>query len=155
MVRNLSKGLSLGCVSMVPLYRIKPQFCDSVDCSWFAGDFSGFGGMGVSGLSYLTSLGGVSLVVTFFLRRGGFLTRVNCSVLVVVASSLNSSLKVVVLLVLAAGFLLSLSSLEVTVLFSGGDVFVVVAFVVVLSVLFFGVCLRVVCGLSGFEGGLG
>jgi hypothetical protein len=42
-----------------------------------------------------------------------------------------------------------LSSLEVTVLFSGGDVFVVVAFVVVLSVLFFGVCLRVVCGLSG------
>ncbi len=108
--------------------------------------------MGVSGLSFLTSLGGVSSVVTFFLRRGGFLTRVNCSLLVVVAGSLNSSLRVVVLLVLAAGFL---SSLEVTVLFSGGDVFVVVAFVVVLSVLFFGVCLRVVCGLSGFEGGLG
>jgi hypothetical protein len=76
------------------------------------------------------------------------LTRVNCSLLVVEAGSLNSSLRVVVLLVLAAGFLLSLSSLEVTVLFSGGDVFVVVAFVVVLSVLFFGVCLRVVYGLG-------
>ena len=48
-MRNLSKDLSLGRVSMVPLYRIKPQFCDSVDGSWFAGDFSGFGGMGVSG----------------------------------------------------------------------------------------------------------
>jgi hypothetical protein len=81
-VRNSSKGLSLGGVSMVPLYRIEPQFCDSVDGSWFAGDFSGFGGMGVSGLSFLTSLGGVSSVVTFFLRRGGFLTRVNCSLLV-------------------------------------------------------------------------
>jgi hypothetical protein len=64
---------------MVPLYRIEPQFCDSVDDSWFVGDFSGFGDMGVSGLSFLTSLGGVSSVVTFFLRRGGFLTRVNCS----------------------------------------------------------------------------
>jgi hypothetical protein len=42
--------------------------------------------------------------------------------------------------------------LEVTVLFSGGDVFVVVPFVVVLLILFFGVCSRVVCGLSGFEG---
>ena len=81
-MRNSSKGLSLGGVLMVPLYRIKPQFCDSVDGSWFAGDFSGFGGMGVSGLSFLTSLGGVSSVVTFFLRRGGFLTRVNCSLLV-------------------------------------------------------------------------
>jgi hypothetical protein len=52
--------------------------------------------------------------VTFFLRRGGFLTRVNCSVSVVVAGSLNSSLEVV-LLILAAGFLSLL--LEVTVLF--------------------------------------
>jgi hypothetical protein len=51
--------------------------------------------------------------VTFFLRRGGFLTRVNCSVSVVVSGSLNSSLKVV--LILATGFLSSL--LEVTVLF--------------------------------------
>ncbi len=33
--------------------------------------------MGVSGLSFLTSFGGVSSVVTFFLRRGGFLRRVN------------------------------------------------------------------------------
>jgi hypothetical protein len=32
---------------------------------------------------------------------------------------------------------------------------VVVASVVVSSVVFFGMCLRVVCGLSGFEGGLG
>ncbi len=51
-MRNSSKGLSLGGVSMGPLYQIEPQFCDSVDGSWFAGDFSGFGGMGLSGLSF-------------------------------------------------------------------------------------------------------
>jgi hypothetical protein len=97
---------------MVPLYRIEPQLCDNFDGSWSAGGFSGVGSVGVSGVSFLTCLGGANLVVTFFLRRGGFLTRVNCYVLVVVAGSLNSSLKVV-LLVLAAGFLSS--SLEVTV----------------------------------------
>ncbi len=115
-MRNSSKGLSLGGVSIMPLYRIEPQFCeDSVDgSSWGAFGFSGFGGVGVSSLSVLVSLGGVNSVVTFFLRgRGGFLTRVNCSVLVVAASSLNTSLEVV-LLVLTAGFLLS--SLEVTLL---------------------------------------
>ena len=97
----------------MPLYRIKPQFCeDSVDGSWGAFGFSGFGGVGVSSLSFLASLVGVNLVVTFFVRRGGFLTRVN-SVSVGAAGSFNSSLEVV-LLVLAAGFLLS--SFEVTVL---------------------------------------
>jgi hypothetical protein len=65
---------------MVPLYRIEPQFCDNFDGSWGAGGFSGFGSVGVSGVSFLTCLGGVNSVVTFFLRRGGFLTRVNCSV---------------------------------------------------------------------------
>jgi hypothetical protein len=113
-VRNSSKGLSLGGLLMMPLYRIEPQLCDSVDGSWGTGGFSWFGGVGVLGLSFLASLGGLNSVVTFFMRRGGFLTRVNCSVPVVVASSLNSSLKVV-LLVLAAVFLLL--SLEVTVLF--------------------------------------
>jgi hypothetical protein len=113
-VRNSSKGLSLGGVLMMLLYRIEPQFCDSVDGSWGAGGFSGFDGVGVSGVSFLTCLSVVNSVVTFFLRRGGFLTRVNCSVSVVVAGSLNSSLEVV-LLILAAGFLLLL--LEVTVLF--------------------------------------
>jgi hypothetical protein len=106
--------LSLGGVLMVPLYQIEPQFCDNFDVSWGAGGFSGFGSVSVSGVSFLTCLGGVNLVVTFFLRRGGFLRRVNSSVSVVVAGSLNSSLKVV-LLVLAAAFLSS--SLEVTVLF--------------------------------------
>jgi hypothetical protein len=71
----LPKGLPLGGVSMMPPYRIEPQFCDSVDGSWGAGGFSGFGGLGVSGLSFLASLGGVNSVVTFFLWRGGFLTR--------------------------------------------------------------------------------
>jgi hypothetical protein len=37
---------------MVSLYQIEPQFCDSTNGSWFAGDFSGFGGMGISGLSF-------------------------------------------------------------------------------------------------------
>ncbi len=113
-MRNSSKGLSLGGVSMMPLYRIEPQFCDCFDGSWGVGDLSGFGVVGVSSLSCLASLVGVNLVVTFFVRRGGFLTRVNCSVSVVVAGSLNSSLEVV-LLILAAGFLSLL--LEVTVLF--------------------------------------
>jgi hypothetical protein len=71
--------------------------------------------------------------VTLFLPHGGFLRRVNCSVSVVVAGSLNSLLEVV-LLVLAAGFLSPL--LEVRVLLWGGGVFVVVASVVV-SLVFF------------------
>ena len=116
-MRNSSKGLSLGGVSIMPLYRIEPQFCeDSVDGSswWGAFGFSGFGGVGVSSLSVLASLGGVNSVVTFFLRgRGGFLMRVNLSVSVVATSSLNTSLEVV-LFVLADGFVLLL--VEVTLL---------------------------------------
>ena len=87
-VRNSSKGLPLGGVSMMPLYRIEPQFCDSFDGSWVVGGLSGFGVVGVSSLSFLASLGGVNLMVTFFVRRGGFLTRVN-SVSVVAAGSFN------------------------------------------------------------------
>jgi hypothetical protein len=60
-VRNSSKGLSLGGVSIMPLYRIEPQFCeDSVDGSWGAFGFSEFGGVGVLSLSVLVSLGGVN-----------------------------------------------------------------------------------------------
>jgi hypothetical protein len=49
---------------MILLYRIKPQFCDSVNGSWGAGGFTGFGGVGVSSLSFLASLGFVNSVVT-------------------------------------------------------------------------------------------
>jgi hypothetical protein len=86
-----------------------------------AGGFSWSGGVGISYfLSFLASLGGINSVVTFFLGRGGFLMRVNCSVLVVVTGALSSSLEVV-LLVLVAGFLSS--SLEVRVLLLGGVFF--------------------------------
>ena len=110
---NSSRGLSLGGVSMFPLYRIEPQFGDSVDGSWGAGVFSGYNGVGVPSWSFWASFGGVNSVVTFFLRCGGFFMRMNCSVLVVAACSLNTLLEMV-LLVLAAGFLSS--SLEVIVL---------------------------------------
>ena len=75
-MRNLSRGLSLGGVSMMPLYRIKIKFCDSVNGSWSAGSFSGFGGVGIANFSFLACLGGINSVVTFFLRRGGYLARV-------------------------------------------------------------------------------
>jgi hypothetical protein len=95
----------------IPMYTVHP-YRDVWQLQ--VGFLSGFGSVGVTGLSFLATLGGVNSVVTFFLRRGGFLMRVNCSVSVVVAASLYSLLEVV-LLVLAAGFL-SLSLLEVTVL---------------------------------------
>jgi hypothetical protein len=108
--------------------------------------------VGISSLSLLASLGGTNSVVTFFFWCGGFLMRVNFSVLVVVAGGFSSSLEVV-LLVLVAGFLSW--SLEVKMLLLGGGVFVVViASVVVLLALVFGVCFCVVGGLSEFVGGL-
>jgi hypothetical protein len=102
---KVAKGFVTGWCLMKPLYQIEPQFCDSDGGSSGLGGFSGFGDVGVSGLLFLACLGGVDLVVTLFLRCGSFLTRVNFSVSVVAASSLNVSLEAVVLLVLAAGFL--------------------------------------------------
>ena len=97
---------------MKPLYRIEPKFFGGISGSLGSNGFLRFGGVGVSCVLVLAILGGVDSVVTFFLRRGSFLMRVNCSLSVVATGSLTASLDVV-LLFLAAGFLSS--SFEVTV----------------------------------------
>ena len=50
---------------MKPLYRIEPKCCGGAVGSLGASCFFGSGGMGVSGVSELASLGGGGSVVTF------------------------------------------------------------------------------------------